>query len=221
MSGQPRGGVRRRTRWEEGPQVTDCVAYVEAYLRSSTEVLARVPARQTADLIEILRRARDQRRHLFICGNGGSAATASHFAAGLGKEGSQGENGRFRAHALTDNAAWITSLANDTDYSRVFVEQLRNFAEANDVLIAFSGSGNSANVIQAVEWANENALVTVGITSRSGGSLARAARHAVCIDSDHIGHVEEAHFLIQHLVTYYFMEAVRPAEGRRRVRSPR
>ena len=76
-------------------------------------MLARIPARETAELIELLRRARDEHRRLFVCGNGGSAATASHFAAGLAKEGSPEGNGRFRAHALTDNTAWITSLAND------------------------------------------------------------------------------------------------------------
>src|SRR5262249_29866590 len=165
------------------------------------------PAAGLVDAIEILAAARAARRQVFVCGNGGSASTASHFAAGLSKEGSWEQPQKFRALTLTDNVAWLTSLANDTDYTRVFVEQLKNHATAKDVLIAFSGSGNSHNVLRAVEWANANGLVTLGITGRAGGKLGELAHHRVRIDSDHMGHVEEGHFLVQHLVTYYFMEA--------------
>ena len=214
MSADPRGALRR-PQWGEWADDAESAAYVEGYLRASAEVFSRIPVAETARLIDILRRARDERRHVFICGNGGSASTASHFAAGLGKEGSPRDDLRFRALALADNTAWLTSLANDSDYSLVFTEQLKNFAEAGDVLIAFSGSGNSSNVIHAVEWANDNGLLTVGVTGRCGGLLASAAHHAVCIASDHIGHVEDAHFLIQHLLTYYFIEpAARTVEGR-------
>jgi D-sedoheptulose 7-phosphate isomerase len=185
---------------------TESMRFVEEYLRKSTDILRRIPAHDVATLIDLLHGARRARRRLFVCGNGGSAATASHFAAGLGKEASANGSGRFRAMALTDNVPWMTSLANDIDYASVFVEQLMNHAEPGDVLIAFSGSGNSSNVLRAVEWANENRLVTVGITSRPESSLGRAARHLLCIDSDHIGHVEEAHFLVQHLITYYFRD---------------
>ncbi len=183
------------------------VAFAEAYVRRSTDVLRAIPAGELAQVIEVLAAARAGRHQVFICGNGGSAATASHFAAGLGKEGSWERPLKFRALALTDNVAWITSLANDTDFTRVFVEQLKNHAEPGDVLVVFSGSGNSHNVLRAVEWANALGLVTVGITGRSGGALAKLARHRVSVDSDHMGHVEEGHFLIQHLITYYFSEA--------------
>jgi D-sedoheptulose 7-phosphate isomerase len=188
-------------------RVGKSVDFVEEYLRTSTDVLRRISTHETAALIELLAAARAARRRLFVCGNGGSAATASHFAAGLGKEGSSNGSGRFRVAALTDNIPWMTSLANDLDYGSVFVEQLINHAEAGDLLIAFSGSGNSTNVLRAVEWANDQGLVTVGITSRADSSLGRAARHLLCVDSDHIGHVEEAHFLVQHLITYYFRDA--------------
>jgi D-sedoheptulose 7-phosphate isomerase len=183
------------------------VAFAEAYLRRSADVLRSIPADELARVVEVLAAAGAARRQVFICGNGGSAATASHFAAGLGKEGSSRRARKFRALALTDSVVWITSLANDTDFTRVFVEQLKNHAEPDDVLIVFSASGNSHNVLRAVEWANTRGLVTVGITGRSGGELARLARHRVSVDSDHTGHVEEGHFLIQHLITYFFMEA--------------
>ena len=182
------------------------LSFADAYLRRSADILGAIPADELANVIEVLAVARATRRQVFICGNGGSAATASHFAAGLGKEGSWDQPQKFRALALTDNVAWITSLANDTDYTRVFVEQLKNHAEPQDVLIVFSGSGNSHNVLRAVEWANAPGLVTVGISGRSGGELGKLAHHRVSVATDHMGHVEEGHFLIQHLITYYFME---------------
>jgi len=108
--------------------------------------------------------------------------------------------------ALTDNVSWITALANDTDYAQIFVEQLKNYASPDDILISFSGSGNSPNVLEAVQWANENSLVTVGVTGRPGGKLGEMARYPIFVESSHMGHIEEGHFLIQHLVGYYFME---------------
>ncbi|MBI3784249.1 MAG: SIS domain-containing protein [Deltaproteobacteria bacterium] len=184
----------------------DPTEYVRAYRQRSLGVFERIAEDQVAALIEILATARRDRRHVFTCGNGGSAATASHFASGLGKDGSFGRDHKFRVISLTDNIAWITSLANDTDYSQVFVEQLKNFAQPGDVLVAFSASGNSPNVVRAIEWANEQNLRTVGITGRPGGRLSTLASQPIIVDSEHMGHIEEAHFLIQHLVSYYFVE---------------
>jgi D-sedoheptulose 7-phosphate isomerase len=188
-------------------QSIDPLAFVDTYRERSVDILSRIPAMAVAQLIEILAHAVQVRRHVFICGNGGSAATASHLAAGLGKDGSRRREKKFRVLSLTDNVPWITSLANDADYSAIFVEQLENFAEVDDVLIAFSGSGDSPNVIRAVEWANENGLTSVGITGRPGGRLGAIARHPIFIESAHMGHIEEAHFLIQHMLSYYFEEA--------------
>jgi D-sedoheptulose 7-phosphate isomerase len=185
----------------------DPAAYVHAYRERSLDTVSRISTTAVAQLIEVLAVAVKEQRHVFVCGNGGSAATASHFAAGLGKEGSRGRNKKFRVLSLTDNVPWITSLANDADYSAIFVEQLENFATVDDVLIVFSVSGNSLNVIRAVEWANDNGLLTVGITGRPGGQLAEIAQYPVFVESSHMGHVEEAHFLIQHMLSYYFEEA--------------
>ncbi len=190
------------------------VSFAEVYLRRSTAILQTIEADELAEVIALLAAARAAHRRVFICGNGGSAATASHFAAGLGKEGSWEQPNRFRVLALTDNIAWLTSLANDTDYSQVFVEQLKNHAEPDDVLVAFSGSGNSHNVLRAIEWANARGLVTVGITGRSGGELGGLARYRISVGTDHMGHIEEGHFLIQHLITYYFTEAHTDAAAR-------
>lgn len=180
--------------------------YARDYLERSLKVQATLPIDEMARLIEILITARDERRQVFLCGNGGSASTASHLAAWLGKDGSKGGKHRFRVVSLNDNIPWLTSLANDEEYSSVFVEQLKNYGEADDVLISISGSGNSPNVIRAVEWANEHGLLTVGITGRPGGKLGKMAKLPIFVESNHLGHVEEGHFLIQHLVSYFFVE---------------
>ena len=185
---------------------TDPTNYIKAYKQASLDVLDRISETEIAHLIEMLSQVRRLKRQLFVCGNGGSAATASHFANDLGKGASFGREKRFRVLALTDNVPWITALANDTDYSQIFVEQLKNYAQPDDVLVAFSGSGNSPNVIRAVEWANQHELITIGITGRPGGKLGQLAQYRIFVESSHMGHIEEGHFLVQHLVSYYFME---------------
>ena len=180
--------------------------FLKSYKEKSLAALEKIAENEVAQLIELLSAAREAGRQIFLCGNGGSAATASHFANDLGKGASWGQDKRFRVLALTDNVSWITALANDTDYSQIFVEQLKNYARPEDLLIAFSGSGNSPNVLEVVQWANQNSMLTVGITGRPGGKLGKLARYPVFVESSHMGHIEEGHFLIQHLVGYYFME---------------
>lgn len=189
----------------------DIESYVAAYKKSALEVLKTVPEELVAGLASRLETARQNERQIFVCGNGGSAASASHLANDLGKGASQGRSPRFRVISLTDNIPWISAVANDYDYDQVFVEQLRNYGRSGDLLLAISGSGVSPNVINAVRWANRNGIDTVGITGRSGGDLSECARHVIRVDSSHMGHIEEAHFLILHLVSYYFMET--PVQG--------
>jgi len=197
--------IRRRLDKGEFP-VVDIKSYIAAYKRNSLRVLEGVPEDLVADLASRLESARRNGRQIFVCGNGGSAASASHLANDLGKGASYGRSPRFRVLSLTDNIPWISAVANDYDYDQVFVEQLRNYGRSGDLLLAFSGSGNSPNVINAVGWANRNGIATVGITGGSGGKLSQCARHVIRVDSSHMGHIEEAHFLILHLVSYFFME---------------
>ncbi len=185
---------------------SDRLDYLKSYKEKSLAALDKIAENDVAQLIELLSAAREAGRQIFLCGNGGSAATASHFANDLGKGASWGHEKRFRVLALTDNVSWMTALANDTDYSQIFVEQLKNYARPEDLLITFSGSGNSPNVLEVVQWANQNSMLTVGITGRPGGKLGEVARYPVFVESSHMGHIEEGHFLIQHLVGYYFME---------------
>lgn len=179
--------------------------FLKAYKEGALQTLDAIREEDVAALIELLRNARDNDRQIFLLGNGGSASTASHCANDLGKGASCGRAKRFRAHPLTDNIAWMTALANDLDYSQIFVEQLKNFARPGDTLIAFSGSGNSANVIEAVEWGRQNSLHTVGVTGRPGGRLGEIVDQAIFVETSHMGHIEEGHFLIQHMLAYYFM----------------
>lgn len=195
----PKGGKKR-------PDAEANREFVRSYLRRSIDVMETLPVEEMALFIDALRDARDERRQVFLCGNGGSASTASHLAAWLGKDGSRGGKHRFRVVSLTDNIPWMTSLANDEEYAAIFVEQLKNYAQPEDVLIAFSGSGNSPNVVRAIEWANDKGLLTIGITGRPGGKLGKLAKLPIFVESQHLGHVEEGHFLIQHLVSYFFVE---------------
>ncbi|GAB4249650.1 MAG: SIS domain-containing protein [Acidobacteriota bacterium] len=182
------------------------MGFLESYLARTTAALHRLPLPRIARVIELLGEARREGRNIFVCGNGGSAATSSHFANDLGKGASVGREVRFRALSLTDNLPWITSLANDLAYDQIFVEQLRNFASPGDLLLVFSGSGNSQNVLEAVRWAREAGLLTIGFTGRTGGKLVSAVDLCVQVDSDHMGIIEDGHFVIQHLIGYFFME---------------
>ena len=184
--------------------------FIRAYKSQTLAALEQVTEESVQQLIGMLAECREAGRQIFICGNGGSATTASHFASELGKGGSTPSGNRFRVLALTDNVAWMTALANDLDYDQVFIEQLKNYARPGDLLIALSSSGDSSNVIQVVLWANQQGLDTIGMTGFPGGKLARLARYPIQVPSSHTGHIEDGHFLIQHLAGYYFMQG---AEG--------
>ena len=181
------------------------IEYLKKFKQASLEAIQKIKEEEIASIIEILDRCRRARRQIFLIGNGGSAATATHFANDLGK-GASALEPRFRALSLTDNVSWITALANDLDYAQVFVEQLKNYAQSGDVVVAFSGSGNSPNIIAAVEWARKNKCVTIGVTGKPGGKLADTAETVLHIESSHMAHIEEGHFIAQHLIGYYFME---------------
>ncbi|MGQ9523458.1 MAG: D-sedoheptulose-7-phosphate isomerase [Armatimonadota bacterium] len=137
---------------------------------------------------------------VFLCGNGGSAATASHLMCDLQKS-VRGPNGRcLRAVALTDSISLITAWANDFDYARIFEEQVSALGRPGDLLVAISGSGRSTNVIRAVERANEIGLVTLGLTGFDGGILRQKAQHCIVVSSDNMQQIEDAHLMIGHLI---------------------
>ena len=181
------------------------IEFIRGYLAELDATLRALPHGQVADIIAAIRDARDRDAQIFVVGNGGSAATASHFAVDLGKGASLGAERRFRVLSLTDNVPWITALGNDLSYEDVFVEQLKNHARAGDLLLAFSGSGNSENVLRAVRYANSIGCRTIGLSGFAGGKLREEAQECLVVKADHMGRIEDGHFVIQHLVVYYFM----------------
>jgi D-sedoheptulose 7-phosphate isomerase len=156
--------------------------------------------------IEILDEARRNGRHIFVCGNGGSASTASHFVTDMVKGASFGRETRFRIMALTDSLPTITAYSNDVSYECIFAEQLKNFAGPDDVFIAISGSGNSANVVCAMNYAKETGCKTIALTGRGGGKLGPLADLEIRVKDEHMGRIEDSHLFICHMICYFFME---------------
>lgn len=181
-------------------------AWLNTYLDNQKAALDSIKIEAVAQLIEKFRQALHKNSQIFVCGNGGSAANASHFVTDLGKGASDKIHRRFRCLSLNDNVSWMTALGNDYAYDQIFVRQLMNFATPGDLLLALSVSGNSPNVLQAVEWARQNGLQTIGLVGNKKGQLAARAEEVIVINSAHYGRVEDAQMAICHMICYAFME---------------
>jgi D-sedoheptulose 7-phosphate isomerase len=182
------------------------VNFPAEYKNSVLDAIERIDLAKVNQAIEWFREARDEGRRIFVCGNGGSAATASHFACDMLKGASYGRPARFRILALTDSIATLTAYTNDVGYDVVFVEQMRNFAEPGDLFLGISGSGNSPNVLRAVEYANSLGCRTLALTGRDGGKLGPLAQLNIQVEVPHMGRIEEAHMIVCHMICYYFMD---------------
>ena len=182
-------------------------AYPALYKTSVLQAIESVDLELVSQAIETLNQAREQGRTIFVCGNGGSASTASHFACDMVKGASYGRASRFRIMALTDSLPTLTAYSNDVGYECVFAEQLKNFAAPGDVVIAISGSGNSPNTLRALEYANAAGCRTIALTGRDGGALSRLAQLNIQVPHPHMGRIEDVHTVIMHMICYYFMEA--------------
>ncbi len=152
-----------------------------------------------------MKEARDAKRALFVAGNGGSAATAAHFVCDMVKGASVGES-RFRIVALGQNLPTMTAYSNDVSYADALVEELKNFAEPGDLYMAISGSGNSPNVVRAMEYAQSIGCRTLALTGRDGGRLGALANLNIHVPETHMGRIEDAHHIICHMICYSFME---------------
>lgn len=180
--------------------------WISDYISAQKAALDSIPAEAVAKLIQKLREALQADRQIFVFGNGGSAANASHFATDLGKGASDKLGRNFRVLSLTDNVSWMTALGNDYSYDEVFVRQLRNYARPGDLVLSLSVSGNSPNCIKALEWANHNGLHTVALVGAKRGRMAEIAAQTIVIDDTHYGRVEDAQISICHLLGYAFIE---------------
>ncbi len=171
---------------------------VPQYIASLRGVLEQLSSRDVLRLQDVLFEAWRAGRTIFIAGNGGSAATASHFANDLNKGANVADQPRFRAIALSDNVPLITAWANDTSYERVFLEQMANFLRPGDVFMAISGSGNSPNIIAAVQWAREAGAIAIGITGGTGGRLRALVDYCLVVPSTLMEQIEDVHLIVAH-----------------------
>lgn len=182
----------------------DYVAGIEDYFGRIKRALDAVSRREVGDFMGLLAEALEMGRTVFIMGNGGSGATASHYACDFNKGLSFGKARRFRFVCLNDNMPTLLAYANDEGYEEVFVEQLRNFLSPDDVVIGISGSGNSPNVLKAIAYANSLGARTVGLTGFDGGELRRLARYGVNVPGDNMQVAEDLHMMLDHMIYTVF-----------------
>ncbi|GAB4360956.1 MAG: SIS domain-containing protein [Bryobacter sp.] len=182
------------------------MTFTEQYREHLIESLRALDLAKVDQAYDWLKQARAAGRTIFMTGNGGSAASASHFVCDMLKGASFQKAERFRIMALHDNMPTLTAYSNDVDYHDAALEQLKNFASPGDVLIAISGSGNSPNVLRAMEYANAHGLRTIALSGRNGGKLSPLAQLDIHTDEQHMGRIEDAHMIALHMICYRFME---------------
>ena len=192
--------------------------FAKDYIKGLKDVLDQIPLGPVDEIVRAIELAQNNRQQVFVIGNGGSAATASHMMNDLCK-GTLGHKGdapwpRLRVIALTDNVSLMTAWANDTDYNNVFSEPLKNLAQRGDLLVAISASGNSPNVLAAVDAAKQIGVKVIGLTGFGGGKLAKLADISFVVPSDGYGPVEDVHMILDHIITGYLYEKLKETHSR-------
>ena len=188
--------------------------YITRYLDEVGQTLRALPQSEIQQAIDILNQARKDGRQIFVMGNGGSAAMASHFACDLGKGTVEEGKSRFRVLSLNDNVPLLTAYGNDFGYEVVFAEPLASLAQPGDVAIAISSSGNSPNVLLAMDKAAEIGLTTIGVTGYQGGKLRDKVNVCVAVPADaqhpdSMQHVEDGQWVILHAIFVAIRQGVR------------
>lgn len=188
--------------WKASSYIVPKVRSVKQYFQAYRGIVDSLPYAAIEEAMEAILRSYEQGRSIFLFGNGGSAALASHFACDLGKGAIVGGNGhkRFRVMALTDNVPLMTAWANDVCYERVFAEQLQNFVARGDVALAISGSGNSPNVLCALEVAHKVGAVNIGLTGFQGGAMKQLCDICIVVPSDNMQIIEDLHLSVTHAI---------------------
>lgn len=179
--------------------------YAKRYVSYVSELLASLNFQAIEKIIEVFQAARSSGKTIFFVGNGGSAATCSHFAEDLALGSFIEGKKPFRALSLTDNTPYITALGNDEGYENIFVGQLRILFNRGDVLVGISGSGNSPNVVKAIEYVNKNGGITIGFIGFDGGIMKNVCQHCIHIKTmeGEYGPVEDMHLILVHLISTY------------------
>ena len=179
---------------------------VENYLSRLAKTLQELPREPVQKTIDILREARKNKKMIFLFGNGGSASNTSHIVNDLIKNCRINGQPDFRILSLNENTATMTAYANDYGYDTVFEGQLRSYANPGDVVIAMSTSGNSPNVIKALQAAREMGLITIGFTGTMGGKMKDMVDVCVHAPSNWAGIIEDVAIILGHIFTVIFME---------------
>lgn len=176
------------------------MSYIHRYIEELKHTLADLPEDKIEQVVQILHEARMNNRLVFIMGNGGSASTASHFVCDLGKNTRVNGTPNFRVMGLTDNMALFSALANDEGYENAFAQQLASHVQPGDVVIGISCSGNSPNVLNAIQLANSFQAKTIGFTGFESGMLGGMVDVDLHVPSHLIEHVEDIHLVLEHLI---------------------
>lgn len=183
--------------------------YLADYFSGLNRALSGVSPDRFEELVRLLESAYHEERQVFLFGNGGSGATASHLVVDLNKGVGMGLEKRFRVMCLNDSVPTLTACANDFSYQDVFVEPLKNFVRPGDLVIGISGSGNSPNVLKAIDYANNRGAHTIGLTGYDGGKLAMMARTSVHVPIDDMQKAEDAHLILLHAAFQLLCKQVR------------
>ncbi len=173
---------------------------VETYFDNVIGAIKNMPVETINRIVTVLLEAYESSRMIYLFGNGGSAALASHFVCDLGKGATNGSSKRFKALAFTDNVPLMTAWANDARYEDIFAEQLSNFVRPDDIAFAISGSGNSPNVLNALKVARESGAFTIGLTGFQGGNMKHLCDLCLIIPSDNMQVIEDLHLSVTHAV---------------------
>jgi D-sedoheptulose 7-phosphate isomerase len=174
---------------------------IDQYLIQLCEIIEKLPRKPLNEILALLREAQQSKRQVFIFGNGGSAATASHMVCDFVKNTIRPDRTRMKVIGLVDNMPTFSAYANDEGYDRVFAEPLESLGEAGDLAIAISGSGNSPNVLRGIETARRKGLTTIGLTGFQGGKLVDLVDVCLVVPSNSMEQIEDFHMVIDHLLT--------------------
>ncbi len=173
---------------------------LNSYFDDVVQTIGKMPIATIEKIVSALMEAYESRRMIYLFGNGGSAALASHFACDLGKGASNGSSKRFQVLAFTDNVPLMTAWANDARYEDIFAEQLINFVHPDDITFAISGSGKSPNVLRALKVAREAGAFTIGLTGFQGGDMKDLCDLCLTVPSDNMQIIEDLHLSVTHAV---------------------
>jgi len=171
------------------------------YLDELKAVISKIPTGNILKIVDIINEARENGKRIYIFGNGGSAATASHFACDLSKGAIRSDKPRIKAFSLNDTMSQVSAWANDSDYEFVFSEQIENYVELGDIVIAISGSGNSLNVLNGIATARTKGAITIGLTAFDGGHLRGMVDIAIVAPVFSMEQAEDIHLMLEHIIT--------------------